>query len=335
MAAGVESSDHVAFANADAGWWVPRGEKNGMNFTVLDEGQFMTAKDVLTVAKLDWDVEKVPAYDVLPDGTVEAVKNEFWIRRADNFEKLGRVGKRYNAYQNRSAVEFLDFMLDGGYVYDTAGSLFGNKTVFLLMKLGEDIVLGGDDRERIESWVVFMNTHDGSGSITLAVVKIRVVCANTLAWALKNAKRTFTVRHTDSMDDKMQDARKALDISFKYDKAFQTAALGLIDKPMNEEAILAALDSLVPLKDEHGEQKTGRAYTTAVDTRGTILGLYYHADNLSHLPDCAYKFVQAVEEYSDHHAIFRNTDTAIAGDNRMRKLVNGKTLGAEAFALLA
>lgn len=333
MAAGVEERDHVAFANDQPGWWVPRG--GSMNATTLAKGEFMTAQNVLEVAHLDWDVEKVPAFDQLPDGTFESVKNEFWIRRADNYMKLGRVGKRYNIYQNRDAVPFLDTLLDGGYLYDTAGSLFDCKRVFLLLKLGEDILIGGDERERIESWLCFTNSHDGSGSITLAIVKIRVVCANTLAWALKGATRMFTVRHTDSMEGKMQEARKALDITFKYDEKFQAEADRMINTTLFEADLMAMMDKLVPLVDANGDEKTARAKTTAVATRDSILGLYHHADNLAHLPESQYRFVQAVEEFSDHHAIFRNTDTATAADNRFRKLVEGKTLGQDAYQLVA
>ena len=336
MAAGVEEQDFVAFADGQPGWWVPRGETEGMNFTVLPKGEFMTHANVLEICHLDWEVEKVPAYHQNPEsGLFVPVEREYWIRRTDNFQVLGRVGERYEMLQNRSAAEYCDFLLEGGYVFDTGGSLFGNRTVFLLMKLGEDIILGGDPRERIESWLVFTNTHDGSGSITFAVVKIRVVCANTLAWALKGATRTYKVRHTESMEGKMQEARKALDISFKYDAKFQVEAERLIDKKLTEEDLMKMLDNLVPLTDEHGEQKTGRGYSTAVSTRSSILGLYADADNLKHLPECAYRFVQAVEEYSDHYSIFRNTDTATAPDNRFRKMVEGKTLGAQAYALVA
>ena len=333
MPAGVGDNDHVAFSRNERGWWVP--QEGSIHATVLPEGVSMTHSDVLEIAKLNWEVEKVPAFAPTLKGNLVEVPDEYWTRRADNGLILGRVGKRYRIHQNTDAVSGLDFLVDGGnYTYDTAGSLFDCKRVWLLMDAPEDIILAGDDRERVKMQLLFTNTHDGSGSITFAVVLTRVVCANTLAWALQGAPRTYKVRHTDSMEGRLLDARAALGMSFKYAEEFEVTAERLIDMEIGEDGILKMLDTLVPTVDAKGEQKTGRALTTATEMRSTILGIHHTADNLKHLPQAsAYRFVQAVEEYSDHHAIFRNTDGENAAENRFAKLADGRTLGNKAFHL--
>lgn len=347
MAAGVGSEDHVAFSRNERGWWVP--SEGSLQATVLPENVAMTHRDVLEIAKLNWTVEKVPAYDFY-NGQYRTVTRKvidrsgrekeqvvsFNNRRTDTGLIVGTgIGTRYEVYQNEDATAWLDLIVDGGnYTYDTAGSLFNCSRVWLLMDAPEDIILGGDENERIRPQLLFTNTHDGSGAVTLAVVLTRVVCANTLAWALQDAPRVYKVRHTATMDQRLQDARSALGIAFKYQEQFQVTAERLIDMEIGEDGILKMLDSLVPLVDTKGEEKTGRAHTTAVDMRGKILGLHYGADNLKHLPETsAYRFVQAVEEYSDHYAIFRNTDGENAAENRFAKLADGRTLGNKAFEL--
>lgn len=349
MAAGVGEHDHVAFSRNQSGWWVPK--EGSLQATILPEGVSMTHNDVLEIAKLDWEVEKVPAYDFY-QGQYRTIERtvidrktgkerteivNFNNRRVDNGLIVGTgIGARYEVYQNRDALAFTDFIAEGDYTFDTAGSLFNCSTVWVLMDSPEDIVLNGDERETLKKWLLITNTHDGSGAVTVAVVIERVVCANTLAWALEGAQRTFKVRHTASMQDRLQDAANALKMASNYQEKFILTAGKLIDMEIGEDGILKMLDTLVPLKNGKGEAKSGRGLTTALDARDTILGIHYGAENLKHLPQTsAYRFVQAVEEYSDHHSIFRNTDGENAAENRFAKLADGRTLGNKAFDLAA
>lgn len=70
--------------------------------------------------------------------------------------------------------------------YETAGSLQDGKKVWLLAKLPDNYIISGD---RISPYMVFSNSHDGSGSIKIAMTPIPIVCQNTLNLALSNAKR--------------------------------------------------------------------------------------------------------------------------------------------------
>ena len=89
------------------------------------------------------------------------------------------------------------------------------------MKLPEGVNIAGDPREKIETYILLTNSHDGSTSIVVAVVPIRVVCENTLAWALKGAQRTMKVKHTESAKDQFIEARRTLEIGFNYQQALR------------------------------------------------------------------------------------------------------------------
>lgn len=62
----------------------------------------------------------------------------------------------------------------------------------------------------IEPYLVFYNTHDGSGSLKAALTPIRVTCQNTLNLALRRAKRSRSTKHTGDIRLKLEDARETL-----------------------------------------------------------------------------------------------------------------------------
>ena len=59
-------------------------------------------------------------------------------------------------------------------------------------------------------YLVFMNSHDGTGAIKAAMTPIRVVCMNTLNLALSTAKRSWSANHTGNIEGRLQDARYTL-----------------------------------------------------------------------------------------------------------------------------
>ena len=65
-------------------------------------------------------------------------------------------------------------------------------------------------------YLCFTNTHDGTGSVRVFTTGIRVVCNNTLNQALNNAKRTWSVRHTGSIESKLAEATETLNLANNY-----------------------------------------------------------------------------------------------------------------------
>lgn len=77
----------------------------------------------------------------------------------------------------------------------------------MLMHLPISYIIRGDE---ITPYLVFMNSHDGSGAIKAAMTPIRVVCQNTLNLALSTAKRNWSTNHVGDIKGKMDDARYML-----------------------------------------------------------------------------------------------------------------------------
>lgn len=178
-----------------------------------------TAEKALELGGLDWLVEKVPAWDCLPDGTFVQVPGGFHVRRDEDNKILGRVGGDYNPIQNAEAFTFFDTLVDSGDAkYETAGSLFGGKKIWLTAKIGDAFSVCGED---YNGYLLISNTHDGSRSFTAAITMIRVVCNNTETFAVAGAKTKWTLNHKQTLEGKVSEARDTLQMTHKYVDRFQ------------------------------------------------------------------------------------------------------------------
>lgn len=179
----------------------------------------LTAGEALKAARLNWKVSKEPLFVQTGEQYVE-IEDRFAIQRSSDKKVLGVVGKPFNPLQNAQAFDFMDALVDSGDAkYETAGSLRGGRWVFLTMKVPEGIKISGKDP--VDLYLALFNAHDGTKAITGMVTPIRVVCVNTLMAALGSAPHKWTVRHVGSLDGKLAEARRQLELTFDYGKAFE------------------------------------------------------------------------------------------------------------------
>ena len=188
----------------------------------------LTSSEAIVKAGLDWTVTLNPIFTTGTGGLAQAITDHFATVRDVDDTVLGVVGNRYTPIQNIECFDFLDTVLDDSSAsYETAGSLYGGKIVWMLVNLGKDIVVGED---KTVPYLLLTNSHDGSTAIKGMTTPIRVVCANTLSLALKNNVTSFGFRHTNNVHQKIDQARKLLDINYKYVDNFQLEVEKLVDK---------------------------------------------------------------------------------------------------------
>lgn len=176
--------------------------------TVLDH--VPTSAEAITAAHLDWTV----GLEEVKTSSGRLIEGSRATVRMDTGDPLGLVSERYKIVQNREAFEFLDSLVaDGAMTYESAGALKGGRSVWMLGRMPSvDFIADGDACQR---FVLFSTTHDGSGGIQAIPTATRVVCANTLAIALKGQKRG--IRHTGDMSQKLEAAKLALS---QFDEGF-------------------------------------------------------------------------------------------------------------------
>ena len=323
----------------------------------------ITSKQINEAAGLTWNVYQTPAYifvgDENPgldtDGNVvlnssgnfklvgtrrepgkPPVPDYYLNVRDDIHRTIGVVKRRYRVFQNVEAPLFLDNLVDSGDVlYETAGSLHGGSQVWWLMKFPDGINIAGDPREKVETYILLTNSHDGSTSIVIAVVPIRVVCQNTLAWSLRDAVRTTKVRHTDSAKDQFIEARRTLEIGFAYQAELAKIGDQMANTSLSDDQFQAFIESLVPTPEpitKDNKITNQRGITMAKNAKGLISNVYYDDETQANIQGTLWGAVQACQFYSDHMSISRNTDDSSAEENRFKRLTSGQNVGSAAFA---
>lgn len=272
-----------------------------------------TSADAIRLAGLDWRVEQKPLF--LEDGT--KIEGNFANVRSSDNKPLGIVGNKYKIVQNSDAFEFTDALLGEGVRYETAGSLKDGKVIWLLAKMPETVEILGD---KVEPYMVFTNTHDGSGAVRVCMTPIRVVCNNTLNIALNRAKRVWSARHTGSITNRLDDARETLQFAKQYMDATKETFEELHKIKMDEFTLYRVMNNLVPIT----EDMTDRQKDNQKEIRDDILFRYNEAPDLKVLDKTGARLVQAVADTTSHMEPFRMTTNF--KENRFKKTLDGNQL---------
>jgi phage/plasmid-like protein (TIGR03299 family) len=302
----------------------------------------------LVIAGQDWRVVKRPVYvgthPALPAGSPAPVGGAYVpvpgyaaTVREDTNQVLGVVGKGFEPIQNVELYEFMDDVAGLGGQYVTAGVLADSKRVWALMKIPHEIQIDGLDTELVEFYLLGTNAHDGSRSLRLDVTPVRVVCANTETLALRSAVRTFALRHTSGIKGRIAEARKALDITYRYAGAFEKAASALLAEPMTASEWDTLLAELLPFPEtKPGEKITERQKQTVKDNRQEILTVHRSAPNLQNVKDTKWGALQAVIEWNDYVRPVRAKDERVSLERSFTRQVDDVSgVKAQAFRILA
>ena len=189
-----------------------------------------TSRDAIELAGLNWSVNSNPIYDVFGN-EIKGFKAN--TRSSDN-SVLGVVTDKYKIVQNIDAFDFTDNLIGEEMYYETAGSLRKGKTIWLLGKMPERYIC----EDKFDPYIVFTNTHDGTGAVKIAMTPIRVVCNNTLNMALSSAKRSWSTKHMGNMEAKLSEARHTLELANDYLNNLAIEADKLANETMKEEDIV-------------------------------------------------------------------------------------------------
>lgn len=253
-----------------------------------------TSADAIRLAGLDWTVKQSLVYT---DDGLEIPGYRANIRDTDN-AVLGMVGDRYKVVQNSDAFDFTDAMLGEGVKYETAGSLFNGKRIWLLARLPETQILGDD----VIPYLCFTNGHDGYHSIKVCCCNVRVVCNNTLNFALSHAPRSWSTRHVGDLASKMEEARRTLHLANAYTEELAVVADQLANTSITEDEVRKILDNTFPVAPE----ATERTKQNAEDMKQSFM-ICMLAPDLIKFAGSAYQVAQAAADYADHRAPKRLT----------------------------
>lgn len=199
----------------------------------------LTPDEMLTVAGLNWTVNRQPLWTSPDQNAMNKVDDFFALVRDKDNAVLGLCGNRFVPTQNKDAFTFFDkFIKAGKMQMHTAGSLNNGKFVWALAKVNEGFMLPG--RDHVESYMLLSSPHVWGESLKVMFTPIRVVCQNTLTMALNgfNTETSFRMMHTRTFDNNAIFAEAE-------------ASLGMVDKQLKIYQNQAELLSSVQFRTEN------------------------------------------------------------------------------------
>jgi phage/plasmid-like protein (TIGR03299 family) len=289
----------------------------------------MTSDDALHLAHLDWRVIPTPIYTEgalitsKMTGKAKPILGFVANIREDTNEVLGVVTNKYRIAQNSDAFKFADDIIGEAEdaKYETAGSLWNGKRVFMLINLSQEIVL--DDN--YNRYICLSNTHDGSGSLKVFITNVRVVCNNTLNMALSSAGRGISIRHMSSMDQRKSEAMRTMGMASRYFTEFKKFAEFLSKKKVD---INALLKKLYPEDDAW----TSRQIESNNEIKNAVLNIHNRRPDLANHRGSAWGFIQAIADHQSNSPPRRKTSTFES--HKMESFIDGDYVLNEATKLV-
>lgn len=306
-------------ANVESMFYVRETPWHGLGTRVSEAPDSQRA---LIVAGLNWNVVQEPVYTG-EDERIEGYKVN--VRDTDR-KVLGVVSDRYKIVQNREAFAFTDELLGEGVRYETAGSLQNGRKVWMLARMPHEYIISG---ERISPYMVFFNSHDGSGAIKVALTPIRVVCQNTLNLALSTAKRSWSMIHTGNIQGKMQEARDTLFLAETYMDHLGKEFENLRKKKLTDKQVLDFIDLLLPVDELATQQQVKNVKRLQEDMKLR----YFEAPDLKDVGNNAYRFINAVSDFATHSNPLRRS--ANYKENLFARTVEGNPMIDKAFQMVS
>ncbi len=306
-------------ANVESMFYTREKPWHGLGIMVAEAPN---SKDALRLAGLNWKVLQEPVYTENKE-LIQGYKAN--VRNSDR-KVLGVVTDRYKVIQNEEAFAFTDALLGEGVRYETAGSLQEGRRVWMLARLPREFIIGG---ERISPYMVFSNTHDGSGAVKTALTPIRVVCNNTLNLALRTAKRSWSMIHTGDISGKIEEAKNTLLLADEYMTALGQEFENLRKIKLSERQVQDYIKILLPMEENYTLQQKRGIEKLREDMRMR----YFDAPDLKDVGNNGYRFVNAVSDFATHSTPRRKT--ANYKENIFARTADGNPMIDRAYQLVA
>lgn len=295
---------------------------DGVGKNITSAGNLAQA---LELSGLNYKVEKFPIQFTQPVvqmmgdkqivvQTPYAIKDKVATVRTDTMQSLGIVSPNYEILNNEDAFDFLDSLVEEGAHFETAGSYGANGAKNIITMSTEGMNILGDD---YKPYLLLQNSHDGSRAISISYVSIRIFCSNCLARARKGMVNEITIRHSSSMNHKLEAARLTLMGQRQYLEEFKKECEEYAKIDFSENQFFEMAKELFPV---HTEDKD------IIQIRNLCQIDYlmkcYKANDLDNFTNRGIRALQAVADFESHPVALRTAKTPMG----FTAVINGMPL---------
>lgn len=297
-----------------AGWWDRQRE--------FVQADLMKPEEAWVKGGINWPVFLVPIE--YPEGVEtpfnlvvreRTLTDEFGVEYTEE-NALATVGDQFNPLQNWELMEILMAVTQAGYglEIESAMSLKEGKCIAICARRPEPVRIA--DTEHLQ-YITGANWHDGTRKAVLYASNVRTVCANTLAFGLQAAPNVFKFRHSGDMAEKIEEAKRVLEMTFVYQDAMVDIGNKSALIKMSEGEFESFLKKSHPVKDDMPKEVA----TRMINSREGIRKVYRDSDDLQNLSLSPWRALQATAAFYDHKVNYRSPDNrfvaSLTQDNRV------------------
>lgn len=300
----------------------PAWHKLGTNFGADEE--ISTAK-MLELAHLnDWNVRLEEL--AIPEG-YRATTTSQMVVRTNPFDGgsdvLSIVGNRYKVVQNEELFDFGDGILDGGAKWESAGSIKEGKVVFGSLVVPREFILDPEGaNDKTVTYLLVHTSHDGSTAVQANITPVRVVCQNTLNMALQGSKQSFKIRHTATVNGKIDEARRVLGLTFAHMDSFEAMAQELFQTAITNKQFDDLVKSIYPAPEDGSAKVADTRWTEKNDI---LQHLYHNGETNANITGTAWGALNALTERIDYYRQGRKgTEAIISAASGFDPVVNAE-----------
>jgi phage/plasmid-like protein (TIGR03299 family) len=278
-----------------------------------------TSAQAIQAAGLGWDVQLVPLQATDEHGSawvtqrMAVVRSDLWGQ--PDCPVFGVVSPDYQPLQNRDAFAFFDSVVgEGAAIYHTAGALGRGERIWVLAKLPGEFTVGRDDL--LHRYLLLSTGHDGQTAVQLKFTPIRVVCQNTLTFALRMGG-AIVIAHDHDLRRGLEDAKRTLQLVPRRYASLEQGFAAMASVDLDVHRMRRYLTAVFPEPEapaspqdaqrvRHDRQECERRFDQGpaqqlAGVKGTLWAAY-----------------NAVTEYADHGR------SAYSGEQRLRSIWFGR-----------
>ena len=239
-------------------------------------------------------VEKTPLFmERISNGgnnqsIMKDVPDTFSLRRADNHQHLGIVGKNYRPIQMEEMVDILDRASNkiGGIEHVGYTTSREGRKVLIQSKLVENINVDGDV---VEPYFYTIIDNTGMGSNKTIPSTIRIACDN--AFHLVNKESVgMTSRHSNVFNERIQLMVNNITSSIESAINFNDTIVELKNKKFTRDQMIKLTQSILPVEESES--------TTHMHKREKIVELFEHGQG--NVGETKWDAFNAITEFETH-----------------------------------
>jgi hypothetical protein len=280
----------------------------------------MTAAEVLAATDLDIEVRKVPVKDTETGKVIPRLFTTAYDDPDAGRQYFGAVSDKYEVVQPRESLAFFDNVLGQweGSHYSAAWNMREKSMMGVTIELPDEIVIdpkGANDR--IGLHLLGINSFDGSTGLTGSLVPTRWFCMNQLPAALRNAKRSFTLRHTANIRGRTADAAAMIGVVKEYVTALDGLGNKLAHVAMTDAQLERFLGKLPVFALDGSETDLVR---TRVEERRAQVLQAWHAPHNENITGSRWGALNVVAEYMEYGRTVKGSPRTGTDETRQRAI---------------